>query len=218
MRTANSSALIRRVDRGTARVPVHPSQGGTRLEVGGKCVWKATGFRETGPVSNVVMTGAQVVDIAEGLRMAGVRFWIFGGWGIDALVGEQTRPHHDLDLLVDAEDLPALDRWLQSNGFRRAFEWDESESLEVAASVWDTAFVCRHPDGRELDVHALQWDRDRFQLVTRDPWRLPDEPVSSGRIEGTVVPCVTVAAQLAMHRGYDLPEKHHADLQRIHVL
>ena len=31
-----------------------------------------------------------------------------GGWGVDALLGAQTREHHDLDVLVLGEDLPAL--------------------------------------------------------------------------------------------------------------
>ncbi|MGH8515394.1 MAG: nucleotidyltransferase domain-containing protein [Gammaproteobacteria bacterium] len=28
-----------------------------------------------------------------------------GGWGIDALLGAQTRPHKDLDLLIRLEDV-----------------------------------------------------------------------------------------------------------------
>lgn len=28
----------------------------------------------------------------------GVPFWVDGGWGVDALLGEQTRSHRDLDL------------------------------------------------------------------------------------------------------------------------
>src|SRR4051794_21469752 len=35
------------------------------------------------------------------LEAAGVRCWLAGGWGVDALVGRQTRVHRDLDLVLD---------------------------------------------------------------------------------------------------------------------
>jgi aminoglycoside-2''-adenylyltransferase len=41
----------------------------------------------------------QVLDILARLQAA--RVWIGGGWGIDALVGGQTRPHDDLHLAID---------------------------------------------------------------------------------------------------------------------
>jgi len=37
-----------------------------------------------------------VLEILTALH--GTDVWIGGGWGVDALVGEQTRPHGDLDL------------------------------------------------------------------------------------------------------------------------
>ena len=46
---------------------------------------------------------ADVVEILSDLRAAGCRVWVAGGWGVDALVGRQTRPHRDLDLAVDDE-------------------------------------------------------------------------------------------------------------------
>ena len=38
------------------------------------------------------------------LEQAGVRVWLDGGWGIDALVGEQTREHDDLDCVIALSD------------------------------------------------------------------------------------------------------------------
>ena len=34
------------------------------------------------------------------LSAAGVRCWVVGGWGVDALIGQRTRPHKDLDVLA----------------------------------------------------------------------------------------------------------------------
>lgn len=36
------------------------------------------------------------------LTAAGIRVWVDGGWGVDALVGRQTRHHDDLADLADA--------------------------------------------------------------------------------------------------------------------
>ena len=32
--------------------------------------------------------------------LAGFDLWIGGGWGVDALVGHQTRPHDDLGVVL----------------------------------------------------------------------------------------------------------------------
>ena len=36
------------------------------------------------------------------------RWWIAGGWALDLHLGRQTRPHHDIDVLVLREDLPTV--------------------------------------------------------------------------------------------------------------
>jgi lincosamide nucleotidyltransferase A/C/D/E len=53
----------------------------------------------------MTMTAADVVEILGWLGTASVDVWLDGGWGVDALVGEQTREHNDLDLIV--RDAPA---------------------------------------------------------------------------------------------------------------
>ncbi|WP_460467477.1 nucleotidyltransferase domain-containing protein [Calidifontibacter terrae] len=139
-----------------------------------------------------------------------------GGWGIDALIGRQTRAHHDLDLLVAVDDLPALHAWLRDQGFARAYEWEENQPVQVGARPWDTAFVERHSDGRELDVHAVHPKRPTALLATTDPWDLPPDTLSgTGRIGGRDVRCVSPSGQHAMHVGYALPDRHRADLREL---
>lgn len=48
------------------------------------------------------MPATRVLEIISALEAADLCCWVDGGWGIDALVGEQTRPHKDLDLVVDS--------------------------------------------------------------------------------------------------------------------
>src|SRR5437773_12134200 len=94
------------------------------------------------------MTGAQdVVEILESLTVAGVPWWVAGGWAIDALVGEQTRDHHDVDVMVPADSLATVESSLAELGYARA---DESE---VPAFL-----ILRDPHERQVDLYLLQFD------------------------------------------------------------
>ncbi|MBE1497367.1 lincosamide nucleotidyltransferase A/C/D/E [Amycolatopsis lexingtonensis] len=48
--------------------------------------------------------------------------WLAGGWGIDALLGRQTREHGDLDLLHRAKQEPAVLRALEALGYRETLD------------------------------------------------------------------------------------------------
>lgn len=161
------------------------------------------------------MSAAQAADLVDGLTRAGVRSWVMGGWGIDALLRRETRPHHDLDLLVQIDDLARIDTWLRREGFDRRYAWPESQQVRIDEQTFETAFVEGHMDGRELDVHGIEVDDQmRARLATTDPWELPGDTLSGvGMIDGRGVPCVTSPAQVAMHRGYELSDTHRADLR-----
>jgi lincosamide nucleotidyltransferase A/C/D/E len=49
------------------------------------------------------LTSIDVIDLYATLENLGVEIWIDGGWGVDALLGEQSRPHQDLDIYGPAE-------------------------------------------------------------------------------------------------------------------
>jgi lincosamide nucleotidyltransferase A/C/D/E len=66
------------------------------------------------------MSAEDVVAIVRRLQRAGLAVWLDGGWGIDALVRRQTRPHDDLDVVVRSEDVPAVERELAALGYQRA--------------------------------------------------------------------------------------------------
>jgi lincosamide nucleotidyltransferase A/C/D/E len=44
-----------------------------------------------------MMTSADVTEFYIDSNALGIEIWIEGGWGVDALLGEQTRPVADLD-------------------------------------------------------------------------------------------------------------------------
>ncbi len=55
-----------------------------------------------------------VTALCRAFETAGLAFWIDGGWGVDALLGRQTRPHSDLDLAVHLADEPLFEHLLLS--------------------------------------------------------------------------------------------------------
>ena len=53
-------------------------------------------------VESAAVLPADVVTLYRAFAAADAPVWLMGGWGIDALLGRQTRRHHDLDVLVEA--------------------------------------------------------------------------------------------------------------------
>jgi lincosamide nucleotidyltransferase A/C/D/E len=58
------------------------------------------------------MNAADVVSLYTELQKLNIHIWVDGGWGVDALLGEQTRPHEDLDIAIQELDIPHLQRML----------------------------------------------------------------------------------------------------------
>lgn len=141
------------------------------------------------------MLADDVVEVLARLGDAGVEAWLDGGWAVDALLGEQTRPHEDLDLIVRISDLVALRETLAA------------EDFEEVAGGRDVNFVLRDGAGREVDVHAIRFD-DRGDGVYRmddgSDWVFPADGFSGrGSIAGREVPCLTADVQMLCHaHGY----------------
>jgi lincosamide nucleotidyltransferase A/C/D/E len=64
-----------------------------------------------------MMLSQDVLDTLCALETAGVTVWLDGGWGIDALVGEQSRRHDDLDLILARDQTEAAWQALAVRGF-----------------------------------------------------------------------------------------------------
>jgi lincosamide nucleotidyltransferase A/C/D/E len=149
-------------------------------------------FDQLGPERSV--TAERVLELLDVLRSAGVRATLDGGWGVDALLGHQTRPHADLDLVASLADVPRIRTALERLGFSL-----HEDHLPVR-------FVLRGADGEQLDFHTVTFD-ERGGGVQPQPgggaFRYPPEGFVEGLVAETAVPCVSAEVQLLCHRGYE---------------
>lgn len=144
-----------------------------------------------------VLTAEIALDVLSRLRAAGCHAWIAGGWGVDALLGRETRAHSDLDLLHRADEEPtvlaALNDFTESDDFR------------------PVRFVLTRPDGASLDLHPLHFEPDGSATQAADSsgglFRYPADCFVTGAIGGVTVPCLSVEQQLVFHEGYE-PRPH----------
>ncbi|HET8525582.1 MAG TPA: amino acid transporter [Actinomycetota bacterium] len=140
----------------------------------------------------MTMTEADVVEVLGWLDE--VAIWLDGGWGVDALVGEQTREHNDLDLIVREDHIARMRGVLHEHGFR------QSGGVPVS-------FVLRDERGREVDVHPVRFDdggNGHLGGDDRGPFEHPaDAFAAAGSIAGRRFACLSAEAQMANHAwGY----------------
>jgi lincosamide nucleotidyltransferase A/C/D/E len=152
---------------------------------------------------------AQVVELLGRLAVVGPA-WVGGGWGVDALVGRQTRPHADLDLAVGADQLAGMLDVLSRLGFGVAVDW-----LPVRVEL-------AHPDGRRVDVHPLRFQPDGSAAqdgLAGAVFHYAADGFTTGRVHGREVRCLSAAQQLAFRDGYQWREvdRHDVTLLRAHT-
>ena len=142
-----------------------------------------------------MMGASDVLHTVDLLAGAGVRVWLDGGWGVDALLGEQTREHDDLDIVVPIPDADAARRALEAAGF--AIVEDEATAQ----------FVARAADDRRVDVHTVAFDDEGAgwqRLADGGRWRYPPKGFAGeGWVVGRRVACLTAEVQILCHTGYD---------------
>jgi lincosamide nucleotidyltransferase A/C/D/E len=153
------------------------------------------------------MNPAQVIQVLDRLDGAGMTVWLDGGWGVDALLGEQTRAHADLDLAIARSDCPRAQEALVALGFRHTPDVEPGLPARL---------VLRAADGREVEFHPLVMDADGngWQELPNGGWGLypVDGLQGRGEIAGRPVSCTTPELQLRHHLGYQLTDRDRHDL------
>ena len=155
------------------------------------------------------ITSRDVTEFCRAMQELGIEIWIDGGWGVDALLGEQTRPHGDLDIVVQEHDCQAVVSHLQEQGFQELAR-DDSRACN---------FVMGNHEGKEVDFHVVVLDEDGNGIY--GPLDAPegiypaDALLGRGSIDGVAVKCTSPEYQLQSRIGYALGE---TDLKDIMAL
>jgi lincosamide nucleotidyltransferase A/C/D/E len=132
-------------------------------------------------------------DLLAALRAHGLRACVGGGWAVDALIGQQTRPHRDLDLAVDAAQLGEVMALLAELGYSPAVDW-----LPVRVEVEDG-------NGQRVDLHPLVFAADGSAVqagLEGAEYHYGADAFTTGSIAGQPVGCLTAEQQLSFRQGY----------------
>ncbi len=153
-------------------------------------------------------TAEEVISICTTLHGAGVEIWIDGGWAVDALLGQQTRSHGDVDILVEQQNIVKLRALLEAEGFIEIPRDDAS----------DYGFHLGNAAGAEVDIHGIVI-HEHGGWKHADPVELDVYPAESlngqGIIAGTPVNTLAPKYIILFHSGYELQQKDYHDISAL---
>ena len=137
-----------------------------------------------------------------------IKVWIDGGWGVDALLGECTRDHQDLDIIISWEDSAILTKVLFALGFIDIHTDDRK----------DRNFVMGHQLHGRIDFHVVELIKEGGAVYGPGEidWVITESELSAvGSIGGQEVRCLSVDYQVRSHSGYTLKDTDFADLRAL---
>ena len=152
------------------------------------------------------MAASDVLELLDFLEGQRIQVWLNGGWGVDALLGRQTREHDDLDITISAADTQIYA--------------DAMAGLGFTPYRIDNDFNWVLVDGRHrlVDIHLVDFSetrRDSSGVDIYGPAGLPFEVGSlegSGQIAGRQVKCETAEFQVRGHALYTPDEQDYKDV------
>lgn len=152
------------------------------------------------------MNAESAVDLLLLFDTAGIEVWLDGGWAVDAALGEQTRSHKDLDIILQSKNLSRLREILGARRFHDKEGGTESN------------FVLADDQGLEVDVHAIIFDESGngvYRMQSGEDWIFPAAGFAGrGEILGTSVRCLSPEVQVLCHaHGYVPKEKDLRDME-----
>ncbi len=149
------------------------------------------------------MTANDVIAFVQLLNQHKIEVCIGGGWGVDALLGRQTRPHADLDIAVAHQDAPQIRALLEARGYQDVPRDD----------TWECNFVLGDDQGHLIDFHSCTFDAEGNNI-----FGVP-YPFASlqgkGAINGFPVKCVPAEWLVQFHTGYKLDENDYRDVKAL---
>ncbi len=155
------------------------------------------------------MAAIDAVAVLEALTAAGADPCVGGGWAVDALLGEQTREHVDLDLWLLASELaPPIATFVEL----------EIDRLLPWPGDWPWNWPVHDGRQRRVDLHfyeALPDGSLHFGSVTRGHRFPPGALAGRGVIGGVAVRCEAAKWSVRWHTGYPPRDVDRHDVPRL---
>lgn len=133
-----------------------------------------------------------------------INVWLDGGWGVDALLGEETRLHNDIDLFVEEKNSRAFIELLKTNGF-----------FEVPADFTTTSHTAwQDLKGSVIDLHIFAFTGNNEAVFQGEAY--PAAVLNGmGTIGEKTVRCINAESQVRFHIGYAFDENDAHDVKRL---
>ncbi len=139
-----------------------------------------------------------ITDVKQILQFAidaEIKVFLDGGWGVDALLGYQSRAHNDIDIFVEKKDYQNFIEMMKANDFYEI----KMEYTTLNHTVWEDA------KNRIVDLHCFEYTGEGEILYEGD--NFPVETFSGkGKIEEIEVSCIEPYSQVMFHLGYEFDE------------
>ncbi|NMB62517.1 MAG: aminoglycoside nucleotidyltransferase [Chloroflexi bacterium] len=149
------------------------------------------------------MSAQDVIEFVRLLEKNNIEVWIDGGWAVDALLGSQTRPHEDLDIVAHHRDTARIRSLLQGRGY---VEIPRDDS-------WLCNFVLGDAQGHRIDVHSCEFDsQGKCIFGVQYPF---ESLQGNGSIASVVVKCITPEWMVKFHSGYTLDGNDYQDVKAL---
>lgn len=152
-------------------------------------------------MNSLNMSAEDAVELLKLFEAHHITVWVDGGWGVDALLGEQTRLHNDLDLALAHQDVPTLRALLTERGYTEVPRDDS----------WECNFVLGDNHSHEVDLHSCTFDADGNNIFgVAYPF---DSLTGNGVIHDYPVRCIEPNWMVKFHTGYPLDENDYHDIK-----
>ena len=156
----------------------------------------------------------ELLRVCRALSNQQLSYWVGGGWGLDILVGCETRRHGDLDFVLAnfKVDMPVVALVLAELGYQR--------KIPLGGTMWfPDAEVYGDDHGHHIEIMNINWKLLATASSLLGPRSTPDPAIanhseqpteillakctSTGEIDGVSLPILSAAAQQLFHLGYE---------------
>jgi lincosamide nucleotidyltransferase A/C/D/E len=154
------------------------------------------------------MEEKDVIDLYGELKNLNIKIWVDGGWGVDALLGMQTRSHKDLDIVIQQKDIVHFRKYMEAQGYKEI-------KLDIAQPH---NFVLANISKFEIDVHVIILNDKgdgKYGKVENGVAYPAASLTGIGKIGSLDVDCISPEYVVIFHSGYELKEKDGKDVLAI---